>query len=68
MIDQIVLVEMKQLVPEGQRSDFVNNILHSALIEYGRRKAMEKINEFQKSEKITMTTEEIIKAKNYGRE
>ncbi len=68
MVDQIVITEMQALVPAGQRSDFVNAALHSALLQFGRNLAVQKIDEFKMTHKLTITTEEIIQAKNHGRE
>lgn len=67
MIDTQLLEEMENLIPRGERSDFANEAFAEALVRFGRRKAMEKMDAFRKKAKLSMTTEEIIEAINYGR-
>lgn len=67
MIDRDVFNKIEQYVPAGKRSDFVNEALNEAIIQYGRRKASEEMDKLRKKAKISMTTEEFIKLKNYGR-
>lgn len=67
MISRPLIVEMKALIPQGERSDFINEILQEALVNYGRRKASEAMDAFRNKYKLRMTTAEIIRLKNYGR-
>ena len=67
MIDHKILARIQELIPQGARSDFVNGAIDDALITYSRKKAFEGIRKLAKSAKLSMTTEEIIKLKNYGR-
>jgi hypothetical protein len=67
MISRPLIVQMKALIPQGERSDFINEVLHEALVDYGRRKAIEEMDMLRKKAKWSMTTQEIIAAKNYGR-
>lgn len=68
MISKEILKSLHQVIPAGERSDFVNEALEDALIDYSRKKAFEQIEKFRKEWKLKMTTDEIIKLKNYGRE
>ena len=67
MVDQKTVIELKEWIPQGERSDFVNQALHDAMLRYKRLKACEKIDELRKMAKIRMSTAEMIKLKNYGR-
>lgn len=67
MIDKELLCKVQAVIPAGERSDFVNQALEDAIVKYGRIKASRAMDEFAKSHKITMSTEEFIKLKNYGR-
>lgn len=68
MLTKEVRMQLNELIPSGERSDFINETLQKALIKYSRQKAIEAIDKFRKENKIRMTTEEIIKLKNYGRD
>ena len=68
MISKELLVELNQLIPSGDRSDFVNRTIKEALTRYSRQKAFEEIDKNRKNWKLKMTTEEILKLKNHGRE
>lgn len=67
MVDQKIVIELQEWIPQGQRSDFVNQALHEAMLSYKRLKAAEKMDELRKKAKIRMSTAEMIKLKNYGR-
>ncbi|MFA6024257.1 MAG: hypothetical protein WC777_03520 [Candidatus Gracilibacteria bacterium] len=67
MLDRKLVLEMKQYVPEGERSNFANEAFEEALSLLKRRKAMEMIDELRAKNTLRLTTEEIIEAKNYGR-
>ena len=68
MVSKSLLVEIKQYVPEGQRSDFVNEALEEAVSLFKRKKACEEMEKLRQEMGVTMPTEEFIKLKNYGRE
>ena len=68
MLTKDIRIQLNQLIPAGERSDFINQALQKALVKYSRQKAMEAIEKFRKENKISITTEEIIKLKNYGRQ
>lgn len=67
MIDKNILVRIEELLPAGKRSDFVNEALNESIIQYGRKKASEAMDEWASRNKLRLTTAEIIKLKNYGR-
>ena len=68
MVDLIVLDGLKNVVPEGQRSDFVNHALSEALVQFGREQAVENMKKIQKKLGASVATAELIDAKNRGRE
>jgi hypothetical protein len=71
MINKAILAEIRTLVPSGEMSDFVNEALEKAMIQFSRIKAsegMDKLAEILSKKGVRMSTEEFIKLKNYGRE
>ncbi len=68
MIDIHVLQEIKEFIPDGERSDFLNYSIQRGLEDFRNKVAFEGIREMRKKAKLKMTTEEFIKLKNYGRE
>ncbi|MBI4127291.1 hypothetical protein HY463_01130 [Candidatus Peregrinibacteria bacterium] len=67
MIDVFVLHEFKNLIPEGERSDFINEAIKRGLEDFRNKKAFENIDKLREELDLRMTTKEIIKLKNYGR-
>ena len=68
MMNEQVLVQLKECLPAGERSDFVNHAVEEALLDLGRKKAAEAMDAFRKEGKWKITTEEFIRLKNYGRD
>lgn len=68
MINKWILSRMNELIPARKMSDFVNEVLEEAIENFARRKAAEGIAELRVKNRIRMTTQEMIKLKNYGRE
>lgn len=68
IIDKNIIIKIEQLMPAGKRSDFVNNALSESLIRYARKEASEAMDECAKQNTIRLTTAEIIKLKNHGRQ
>lgn len=68
MINQEILEALKTWIPAGDRSDFVNGALEEAVRRYTRQKASDMMDELRKKANLRLTTAEIIKLKNYGRE
>lgn len=67
MLNRDILVELKQWIPAGERSDFVNGALQGAIIQFKRERAFKAMDELREKAKIKMTTKEFIRLKNYGR-
>lgn len=68
MVDAQLLKALSHYVPNGGKSDFLNEILEKALIHYKRKKAFQAMDELREREKLRLSTAEFIKLKNYGRE
>lgn len=68
MIDENIIFRIEKVVTPGSRSDFVNSALDDALNKYSRAKASEEIDNLRDSMNLEMTTKELLKLKNYGRE
>jgi metal-responsive CopG/Arc/MetJ family transcriptional regulator len=68
MVSKKLLEELSAFVPQGQRSDFVNEALKEALDLFRRRKSVENMEKLRQEMKITISNDELIKLKNYGRE
>lgn len=68
MINQEVLEMLKKWIPAGDRSNFANGALEEAVRRYVREKAFQLIDELREKSKLKMSTAEMIKLKNYGRE
>lgn len=62
-----VIHELESLIPAGDRSDFVNNAIEEALIQYGRERAAKALKQARKKLKLNLSTEEILKDIRYGR-
>lgn len=67
MINEDLLTALKQLFPERERSDFVNEVLEQAFTNMVRKKAMDAMDIFRKTASWKMTDEQIRKAREYGR-
>ena len=68
MVNEDIIAAIKFYIPEGERSDFVNETFEEALRDIARKKAFEAMDSLRKTAKIKMTTGEFIRLKNYGRE
>lgn len=68
MINQEILEVLKKWIPAGDRSNFVNGALEEAVKRYTKEKAFQMIDELRAKAKLRMSTAEMIKLKNYGRE
>lgn len=67
MIRYEILTELEGFVDSGKRSDFVNAALEKAISLLKREIAFKEMDKLKKELNLKMTTEEIIKLKNYGR-
>lgn len=68
MVDKTLMLDIKQYIPEGERSDFVNQVLEGALITFKRKKAFESIDKFRKKMNLHISMDEFRKLRAYGRE
>lgn len=68
MVNKTLMSEIKEYIPEGERSDFVNQVLEEALITFKRRKAFESIDKLRKKMKLHISMDEFRKLRAYGRE
>lgn len=68
MLDNALVAEIKQWIPEGQRSDFANEAFERALGLFKRRKACDDMDALAREGKMKFTDKEFQKLKNYGRE
>ena len=67
MIEQSLLEELENIVPAGERSDFMNEAVEEKLAHIGRKKAYEYIKEFKKAQKKSWSNKEILKFIHEGR-
>ena len=68
MVDLRLLEDLQIFVPAGKRSDFINEAVEEALLRFRRNKAGEGIMKIRKAAKLKLSTEEILKCRDYGRE
>ncbi len=68
MIDEGILARMKEWIPEGERSNFVNGALEEAVKDIFRKEASEFMDKVRKEGHFKMTDAQIRKAREYGRE
>lgn len=61
MIDIEHLEKLEELIPSGNRSNFVNEAIEEKFRRWGRRKALELMNLSIKKERHIHTTKEILK-------
>lgn len=65
MIDQTTLKQLYQLIPAGERSNFVNESLKESIIKYGRRKAAEEMDKLADIG-LNLSTKEFLKLRHNG--
>lgn len=68
MIEMRLIQNMEDLIPRGERSSFVNEILEEALIRQQRKKAFQAMDKLREEANIRMTDAQIRKYRNYGRQ
>lgn len=67
MISKENMLQLKQLIPAGERSDFMDEALKEALIDYGRRKAIDAMNRMAESGEFSkLSTKEFLKTRHDG--
>ena len=68
MIELRVIENMEDVIPKGERSSFVNEVLEEALIRQQRKNAFRAMDKLREKANIRITDEEIRKYRNYGRQ
>lgn len=66
MISKEILVQFRQLIPAGERSDFMNDALKEAITDYGRRKASEAMDEIAMGNDRKFSTKDFLKTRHEG--
>lgn len=67
MIQMQILQELESLIPNGDRSAFVNEAIECKLVDWGRAKTFEEMEKSIKKQKKVHTTKEILKLIHEGR-
>ncbi len=67
MLDRTLFLEIKQYVPEGERSDFANEAFEQALIDFKRAKALDDLDELRAMNKTYISNDELIQLRDEGR-
>ncbi len=68
MIELRVIENMEDVIPKGERSSFVNEVLEEALIRQQRKNAFRAMDKLREKANIRITDKEIRKYRNYGRQ
>lgn len=67
MMSRELLIQLNQLVPAGERSNFMNEALEEAITRYGRKKASETMDKLAKSGAFSkLSTKEFLKTRHDG--
>ena len=67
MIDSELMEQIRNLVPDGDRSDFANHAFDQALIHFRLKKMSDGIDALRGKNKIYLPTKEIIRLRDEGR-
>lgn len=67
MISLTLLEELEQVMPAGDRSNFVNEALEEKLIDFSRKKAFEQMEKSLKKQKKVHQNKDILKMIHEGR-
>lgn len=67
MIDVRLVVELQRTIPEGERSNFINELIENGLIHYKRQKAFADMDQLRDESDLRLNTSTILKARDYGR-
>lgn len=67
MISKELLMQFRQLIPAGERSDFMEKTLEQALTNYGRRKASDAMDKMAEEGLFSkLSTKEFLKTRHDG--
>lgn len=67
MIDVKLVKELEEVIPAGERSNFINGALNEAITQLSRQKAIEGLKKIRESNKVKLSNKEILELINYGR-
>lgn len=67
MVNYNILASLKEFIPNGQRSDFINDALEEAISKFKRKLAGRRMDERRKRLGLHISTGKLIKLKNEGR-
>ena len=67
MVDVRLVAELQQTIPEGERSNFINDLISDGLIRYKRRKAFTDMDRLRDESNLRMSTEDLLNARDYCR-
>ena len=68
MVKLRIVEDIEDLIPRGERSHFINEVLEEALMRHRRKKAFQAMDKLREEANIRMTDAEIRKYRNYGRQ
>ncbi len=58
MVDPFIAMELTQMIPSGQRSEFVNKAIEKALVQFSREKAYEETKELREKLNLKIGSDE----------
>ncbi|QQR54329.1 hypothetical protein IPG41_03940 [Candidatus Peregrinibacteria bacterium] len=61
MMDSDLLDRLGELIPPGERSDFVNEAVEEKLLRWGRQKAFEELEKFKAKHPLKMSNKQMLK-------
>lgn len=67
MIDVKLVKELEEVIPSGERSNFINEALTEAITQLSRQKAIEGLKKIRENNKVKLSNKEILELINYGR-
>ena len=67
MIRYEIIDAMEKLIPVGKRSEFVNRLLQKGLRNFQNEMALDAIDQMREEANMYVSTEEILKLRDYGR-
>lgn len=68
MISHPLLKELEELIPRGERSDFINEAIEEALTRFSRKKAGEEMDKLRKALHLKLGNDkQLLKEIHYGR-
>ena len=66
MVSKEILLQLNQIVPSGQRSNFINRALKEALTRYSRGKALQELDKIANSGEFKLSAKKFLKTRHEG--